>query len=76
MSRRGSQTKRNVGAAVEHGPEVAMYSGGPGEPYYQPIIICLCGWSSERQSSWQFVGELFDEHLAETEERARARKSK
>lgn len=67
MARSGSQTKRSVGASVEHGPDTAAYAGGPGEPYYRPFIICLCGWSSGRQTTWQFVGELFDEHLAETD---------
>jgi len=47
-----------------HGVE-AYYSGGPGEPYYQPCISCTCRWSSGRCSSWQEAGELYDEHLAE-----------
>ena len=47
---------------VEHGVQ-AFYSGGPGEPYYQPVMACECGWSSGRCDSWREAGELFDEHL-------------
>ena len=50
---------------VEHGIENACYSGGPGEPYYQPTIDCLCGWDSGRCESWEQAGRRFDEHLAE-----------
>ncbi len=48
---------------VEHGVQGAYYSGGPGEPYYQCVMKCCCGWISERHSSWQNAGEEFDEHL-------------
>ena len=51
----------------EHGPETVCYAGGPGEPYYQPQIICMCGWSSERQPNWQTAGEAFDEHLDDSD---------
>jgi hypothetical protein len=64
-------TKRLVGASVEHGPDTACYSGGPGEPYYQPWLQCLCGWVSERQPSWEDVGAAFDAHLAEAEKKGK-----
>ena len=49
----------------EHGVGLALSSGGPGEPYLQPSITCLCGWSSGRAKSWEEVGRLLDEHLAD-----------
>lgn len=49
---------------VEHGVE-AYYSGGAGEPYYQPTLNCLCGFSSGRCESWQEAGEAMDEHVRE-----------
>lgn len=51
---------------IEHGVETACYSGGPGEPYYQPWMQCMCGFVTERQPSWEDVGRVMDEHLAET----------
>ena len=51
----------------EHGCEAACYSGGPGEPYYQPVMICLCGFHTERSACWEDAGAQFDEHLAEVE---------
>lgn len=51
---------------VEHGPAQACYSGGYGEPYYQPFIACLCGKWSLRDESWEDVGRAFDEHLDAT----------
>lgn len=52
-------------ADVEHGIGHAAYAGGPGEPYFQPYMECLCGWSTGRCDSWQSAGEELDEHLAE-----------
>ncbi len=49
---------------IQHGPQ-AGYSGGPGEPYFQPFIDCLCGWSSGRVDSFEMAGELFDAHIKE-----------
>jgi hypothetical protein len=49
-------------AEHEHGVEGAYYSGGPGEPYYQPCIECVCGWRM-RDESWEEVGRAFDDHL-------------
>jgi hypothetical protein len=49
---------------TEHGPQ-AFYAGGPGEPYYQPSILCLCNWSTGREQTWEECGRLFDEHLSE-----------
>lgn len=46
----------------EHGI-TAFYSGGPGEPYYQPVLECTCGFSSGRSESWQEAGIAIDEHL-------------
>jgi hypothetical protein len=48
---------------VEHGVETACYAGGPGEPYYQPAMECMCGWGTGRCKSWQTAGRKFDEHL-------------
>ena len=52
-------------AEPEHGVESACYSGGYGEPYYQPFIGCSCGWGL-RAESWAEVGEAFDAHLKES----------
>lgn len=49
---------------VEHSV-TALYSGGPGEPYFQPVIECSCGWGSGRCESWAEAGGLYDDHLAE-----------
>lgn len=48
-----------------HGVEGACYSGGPGVPYYQPVLMCTCGWTSGRCDNWEEAGGLFDEHLEE-----------
>ena len=61
MSRRSDQHTSPL--EQEHGVELACYSGGPGEPYYQPEMICLCGYSTRRQESWEYCGRLFDMHL-------------
>ncbi len=53
-----------VAETVEHGV-TAFYAGGPGEPYYQPVLECLCGWSSSRSDSWQDAGEAMDRHIAD-----------
>lgn len=47
---------------VEHGIEAATYSGGHGEPYYQPSMICSCGWGF-RDQTWEAVGAEYDQHL-------------
>ncbi len=47
-----------------HGCATACYSGGPGEPYYQPYFECTCGWNI-REPSWEEAGAAFDSHLAE-----------
>ena len=46
----------------EHGIH-AFYAGGPGEPYYQPVLDCTCGFSSGRCDSWKEAGSLIDSHL-------------
>jgi len=48
---------------IEHGVKDAFYVGSPGEPYYRPVIFCLCGWSTERSDSWQHAGEQMDFHI-------------
>lgn len=53
--------------ATDHGIEAATYSGGSGEPYFQPSMICTCGWSI-RDETWEMVGAKFDEHLKGAEE--------
>ena len=55
----------NEDSVTEHGPEYACYSGGPGEPYFQPALGCLCGWETGRTETWEDIGRMFDEHLAE-----------
>lgn len=42
----------------------ACYSGGPGEPYYRPVLQCSCGFSTGRQDAWEDAGRVFDEHEA------------
>ena len=46
----------------EHSVE-AYYSGGHGDPYYQPVLSCSCGFSSGRQFNWQDAGAELDKHL-------------
>ena len=47
----------------KHGIDHAAYYGGPGEPYYRPVLECLCGWSTSRADSWEDAGRELDEHL-------------
>ena len=49
-------------ALSEHGVE-AYYAGGPGEPYYQPVLACLCKWTTGRCDSWEEAGRAMDEHI-------------
>jgi hypothetical protein len=56
-----------------HGIDEAIYAGGPGEPYYQPFISCLCGWSSGRCIDWESAGHELDNHLAAERERKESR---
>jgi hypothetical protein len=49
---------------IPHGIENACYSGGPGEPYYQPSMECMCGWTTGRCASWEDAGRIFDVHMA------------
>ena len=51
---------------VEH-EVTAVYSGGPGEPYYQPEILCSCGFSTGRELTWAEAGAAYDEHLQESD---------
>jgi hypothetical protein len=48
---------------IEHGIEAACFSGGPGEPYYQPEMTCLCGFTTGRVESFEEAGRLIDEHF-------------
>ena len=43
----------------------ACFSGGPGPRYYMPFMSCSCGWTSDRQDSFEECGALLDEHLTE-----------
>lgn len=47
---------------AEHGV-TAYYAGGPGEPYYQPVMDCLCGFSTGRCADWESAGRDFDRHF-------------
>lgn len=47
---------------VEHSVE-ACYAGGPGEPYYQPVLSCTCGFSTGRCDDWETAGREMDYHL-------------
>jgi hypothetical protein len=58
----------------EHGVETACYSGGPGEPYYQPTMTCLCGYQTGRCPSWQAAGQKMDKHLASVREKTLRKK--
>ena len=49
--------------AQEHEIE-ACYSGGYGEPYYQPHFSCSCGFRV-REETWEEAGAALDAHLAE-----------
>lgn len=40
----------------------ALYAGGFGEPYFQPVLECSCGFSSGRSESWEEAGRAYDEH--------------
>jgi hypothetical protein len=44
------------------------YSGGPGEPYYQAVMSCSCGFRTERCLTWQEAGEEMDAHIEEIRE--------
>jgi len=46
----------NESPIIEHGIAVATYCGGPGEPYYQPVMGCICGWSTDRSENWEEAG--------------------
>jgi hypothetical protein len=50
----------------QHGIQAATYSGGPGEPYFQPIMECCCGFTTERCENWEEAGRQLDRHLVET----------
>jgi hypothetical protein len=52
-------------AKPKHGMDHAAYYGGPGEPYFQPVMECLCGWSTTRSENWETAGRAFDQHLKE-----------
>jgi hypothetical protein len=48
---------------LTHGIEEACYRGGPEEPYYQPAMDCMCGFSTGRCASWEDAGRELDIHL-------------
>jgi hypothetical protein len=50
---------------VTHGIQGAYYSGGPGEPYYRPVMECTCGFTTVRHTDWEHAGQEFDTHLLE-----------
>lgn len=56
--------KMSASENLAHGIEDAVYSGGPGEPYYRPVMDCMCGFSTGRCASWADAGMAFDLHLA------------
>ncbi len=69
----GSESgKEEAAIAVKnhHGVQ-AYYAGGPGEPYYQPVLACECGWSSGRCESFEEAGRAFDEHMETTQRTSR-----
>ncbi len=47
---------------LEHAID-ACYSGGPGEPYYQPVLMCSCGFETGRCDNWEIAGSAMDDHL-------------
>jgi len=56
-------THRTENAA--HGIENAFYAGGPGKPYFQPVMECCCGFSTGRCFHWEDAGHRMDVHLRE-----------
>lgn len=46
----------------------AFYAGGPGGTYYQAVLECSCGFSSNRNSRWEYAGVEMDEHLKAVQE--------
>jgi hypothetical protein len=49
--------------SLAHGIEEAIYCRGDGEPYYQPVMRCVCGFSTGRCASWEAAGRELDLHL-------------
>lgn len=47
---------------IEHSIE-AFYAGGPGDPYYQSVMTCSCGYSTGRKECWEYAGVYMDDHL-------------
>ena len=64
MSMSQGEYEGYIDPEVEHGPASIYYAGGPGTVYYQPVIECLCGWSTGRCDNWTEAGQYLDSHLA------------
>ena len=47
----------------EHGIKEAYYAGGPGRTYFLPVMICMCGFETDRCDSWADAGGQLDKHL-------------
>lgn len=60
---------------VEHAVHAAYY-GGPGEPYFQPVMSCDCGFETERCPNWEEAGRQMDAHLELVEKARIAQKAK
>ena len=50
---------------VSHEITCCYEGGGPGEPYYQAVMQCGCGFSTDRCANWEDAGRLMDHHLDE-----------
>lgn len=46
-----------------HGLGQGAYVEGPGEPYYQPVLVCLCGFQTVRCETWEGAGRQLDAHI-------------
>ena len=57
-----SEVKRDADF-LAHGLEAVSYVGGPGEPYFQPVMECMCGYSTGRCMCWADAGRELDRHL-------------
>ena len=44
------------------------YAGGPVKPYYQAVMECSCGFSTERCANWEDAGRQMDQHIDEVSE--------
>lgn len=61
MSETGPDKELNHGVSC-------CYSGGPGDVYYLPVMMCDCGFDTGRCEDWEEAGRNMDEHVAEVKQ--------